>query len=455
MNVTYIIGNGFDLNLGLKTAYISFYRYYEEIKTTDKDIIKLKDDIEEKDKCWSDLEKGLGEYTECVNTPDKMISIYEDLANNLRDYIAKQAEYIPNTNETIISSLLNDIGAPEQHFKRIDRGNIERFYYLFNSSPIVNIITLNYTPTLEKLLGYDENKPIAFPHNFFNNQSVTFRRICHIHHTLEDNILLGVNDETQIKNEAFRTDQRLKEYMIKPETNKMLKDGIDEDCTNLINNTNVFVFFGASMGETDKKWWELIAKHTVSVSNSIILLCEFNSELKGGRDLGENERTVKSKFISQTNIPKEQEENLKNKIYVSINGNMFKDVKQHILLQPSESNSFTFNYSLNNGEYIIGKGKYKFTTKWSKASDKSIQAHNDAPDIKAIGLVEKEDDLKQISLKDIDVDFSLRTQQPQIGDIVIWKNVYGDIAATKILEIKDNTRGSNVDELKCEYVIYK
>lgn len=338
MNVTYIIGNGFDLNIGLQTKYEDFYHYYLDIKTKEEDVLYLKKDLTEDivngtTTNWSNLEKRLGEYTERVKTPDKMISIFEDIADNLQDYIAKQVEYIPNTNETIISSLLNDIGAPEQHFKRIDRGNIEHFYYLFNSSPIVNIITLNYTPTLEKLLGYDENKPIAFPHNFFNNQSVTFRRICHIHHTLEDNILLGVNDETQIENEAFRTDQRLKEYMIKPETNKMLKDGIDEDCTNLINNTNVFVLFGVSMGETDRKWWELIAEHTINVNNSIILICEFNSKLKGGRDLGANERYVKSKFISQTqtNIPKEQEENLKSKIYVSINGNMFKDVKQNIL----------------------------------------------------------------------------------------------------------------------------
>ena len=28
MNITFFIGNGFDLNLGLKTGYKSFYEYY-------------------------------------------------------------------------------------------------------------------------------------------------------------------------------------------------------------------------------------------------------------------------------------------------------------------------------------------------------------------------------------------------------------------------------------------
>ena len=28
MNITYLIGNGFDLNLGLRTRYTDFYDYY-------------------------------------------------------------------------------------------------------------------------------------------------------------------------------------------------------------------------------------------------------------------------------------------------------------------------------------------------------------------------------------------------------------------------------------------
>jgi len=28
MNIIYIIGNGFDINLGLKTRYVDFYKWY-------------------------------------------------------------------------------------------------------------------------------------------------------------------------------------------------------------------------------------------------------------------------------------------------------------------------------------------------------------------------------------------------------------------------------------------
>ena len=36
MNITFLIGNGFDLNLGLATAYSDFVKYYKE---TDAEVV--------------------------------------------------------------------------------------------------------------------------------------------------------------------------------------------------------------------------------------------------------------------------------------------------------------------------------------------------------------------------------------------------------------------------------
>ena len=40
MNITFLIGNGFDINLGLKTRYTNFYPYYLE-KYPEEMIAKL------------------------------------------------------------------------------------------------------------------------------------------------------------------------------------------------------------------------------------------------------------------------------------------------------------------------------------------------------------------------------------------------------------------------------
>lgn len=116
------------------------------------------------------------------------------------------------------------------------------------------------------------------------------------------------------------------------------------------------------------------------------------------------------------------------------------------------SGTFEFDYSNNNGIFTIGYGEYRFETKWSKASDKSIYAYSDAKGIDAIARIK--------SLNDIDrkpngqYDFSSRCRDVQIGDAILWKNQYGNYAVTLIEEIQDDTRGADCDKLKCKYKIY-
>lgn len=125
----------------------------------------------------------------------------------------------------------------------------------------------------------------------------------------------------------------------------------------------------------------------------------------------------------------------------------------HVYANEHYYGSFTFDYSNNNGEFSIGEGEHSFTTKWSKASAKSIHAYNDASNIDSIARIKAPCELtKELSGE---YDFSSRCRTPNIGDIIIWKNQNGKYAATKIMSISDDTRGADHDELTCEYLIYE
>ena len=50
-------------------------------------------------------------------------------------------------------------------------------------------------------------------------------------------------------------------------------------------------------------------------------------------------------------------------------------------------------------------------------------------------------------------DFSSRVRSPRLGQIVIWRNVNGLYAATRIVSIKDDKRSDEHDELTFEYRI--
>ena len=79
MNVLYLIGNGFDLRLGLPTRYADFLKYYErqtpklgaDLSLQEETIKKYKKRFfaemaereERGEEQWKDLEIALGEFT--------------------------------------------------------------------------------------------------------------------------------------------------------------------------------------------------------------------------------------------------------------------------------------------------------------------------------------------------------------------------------------------------------
>jgi len=114
--------------------------------------------------------------------------------------------------------------------------------------------------------------------------------------------------------------------------------------------------------------------------------------------------------------------------------------------------SVTFDYSNNDHRFFIGEGLNLFETRWSKASDREIYAYRDPPSIESIAFAKGCSEISDITDADA-FDYSSRTRRPKIGQIIIWRNINGLCAATKILSIKDDSRRSDVDELSFEFVI--
>jgi hypothetical protein len=111
-----------------------------------------------------------------------------------------------------------------------------------------------------------------------------------------------------------------------------------------------------------------------------------------------------------------------------------------------------FNYSNNNGRFVLGSGLSVFETAWSKASDTRIHAYIDPPSIAGVALVRDCAEIAKIADPSA-YDYTSRTRTVAEGKIVIWRNVNGYYAAVKVLDIEDDTRGAAADRLVFEYVI--
>lgn len=121
-------------------------------------------------------------------------------------------------------------------------------------------------------------------------------------------------------------------------------------------------------------------------------------------------------------------------------------------VSPALSGTVVFDYSNNNGRYVVGAGDMAFETAWSSGGDTAIHAYNDPPSIRSVALA-----LGAVSILDITdasvYDTSSRVRTPHIGEIVIWQNTAGYYLATKVEMLQSRGHGYQTDEIMFSYVI--
>lgn len=96
----------------------------------------------------------------------------------------------------------------------------------------------------------------------------------HVHQDLNTGIIMGVNDKSQIANEVFRKSFDISSMMVKPFINEEFAAGNDEKSVELINGADIIILFGTSFGDTDRKWWDIIAR-SVNDRGQRIVYCPF------------------------------------------------------------------------------------------------------------------------------------------------------------------------------------
>ena len=118
----------------------------------------------------------------------------------------------------------------------------------------------------------------------------------------------------------------------------------------------------------------------------------------------------------------------------------------------SPAGEVVFDYSNFNGRYIIGSGVTEFETKWSKASNCSIHVLNDPKSINGVALASEASAIHEVMNAEA-LDYTSRTRTPATAQVVVLRNTNGFYAAVQVLNISDETRGDDRDELRFRYAI--
>lgn len=324
MRILYFLGNGFDINLGMETRYGDFYKSYQKIESKSDVVEKLKNRISKDYVNWSDLELGLGDYTTNLESINEFDEIFEDVQDHLAEYLQLQENNFDFSN-TDKDLFINDLIFPENYLETVDNIRINELRKNSNTGHVIDLVTFNYTKSVEKILKEDYTN-LTFADK--TGVKIKFPGVKHIHGYLDDRMVLGVNDETQVANSKFHSNQDILETIVKTECNKVLKHNLDQECKRLIINANLICIFGCSIGETDRLWWELIGNELRRKKSVIIFEKGEKIVARRRQKIGRNERKIKAKFLSRTNLSEEEKNSIADNIYVGINTQIFDIIKE-------------------------------------------------------------------------------------------------------------------------------
>lgn len=324
MNIVFLVGNGFDLNLGLKTRFSDFYKYYHKQRAEDNrqyvrdflDKIKRGED-------WSDFELSFGKYAKgfTKETYEDYLSLWTDIHRELTEYLAvQQKDSLPKNmqNSNIDNTYLI---APDSFLNRGDRLPFDTLRGQVATNTKVDIINFNYTETFERLYGWNKSpKQIST-----GNKYATLNSIIHVHGLLRKNMVLGVDNESQIIcTDDMKNQTRLKNRLIKPIANENTRTLREQDCAKRISEADMICIFGMSLGLTDRTWWQLIGKR-LAKANARLVIFTRSTEIDDGLEYlsVELQEAKLNEFIQASGLPTDQTSVISSKISVAFNTDMF------------------------------------------------------------------------------------------------------------------------------------
>lgn len=331
--ITFLIGNGFDLHIGLNTSYKDFYEYY---------ITKYPDDILARsigsdDIYWADLELALGRYTGEIepDTENDFWDSEERLEQELTSYLESQMKRVSirdrkSSMETAIE-MQRSLTNFHKELPEIQQQYIEEAINETHTNIVYSFITFNYTTVLDQCINAAKN---MIPGEFAKHQTSLGRSYSHaiepplhIHGTTEAEMVFGVNDESQITNKEFTSNDYHKQLLIKEETNKCYNRGKTDAARKIIDDSMIICIFGMSIGRTDKIWWQYIAQWLQKNEKRRLIIYEtlkYTSRQRiPKRILFHHQDEMLNQFKNNADLSDEEWEQIKEQVYVQCISDLF------------------------------------------------------------------------------------------------------------------------------------
>lgn len=325
------------MSMILKKSVQSLKHTEQTLKTLFETKLQVfKKDINNDIKLWSDFEKRMGIYTDDENiNGDKylFLDILRDFRMRFSDYLNEQIYGFDYSGTTHIKQIFSEsLYNFEKTFLPQDKKTIEDLFLKSrDNSHTTKIVLFNYTNILDLLHTALQGQGVhSHTDNNGRAKSDILQKPIHIHGTLSENMIIGVNDKSQIENKAFKEDKEICRAFIKQSVNENARDYRLPSSMECIKNSQLICIYGMSFGETDRYIWESVIEWLLGNTQRKVVIFAFESNYKpiNPEETQEIIEEYQDKLLNYNTFTEDERDKkvaaLRNQIIVGINTPMFK-----------------------------------------------------------------------------------------------------------------------------------
>ena len=315
MNITFLIGNGFDLNCGLNSRYTDVYKQYTKTESSSELISKFKKDIDFNTNRWGDFEVAMSEYLCNFKSEDDFLTCLRDFRNYLMLYLkAEQDNYLSVAN----------LCKQDKNIMKEVKTSIEEFYMGITNNLDYQLSTMMAKQSINRrFISFNYTNIFDFYLSMVNS----FARVNHIHGILGREIVLGMDNEAQISEMQYEMTNRTRRAFIKSYFNNYFDNNRLQNAIRVIQESDIICAFGMSLGKSDAMWKNAIYSTLQQNENCHVFIYRRRYTHMNVADVFERldiEERAKKETLSDIEIPKDKYNSCFNRLHIPVGKRIFK-----------------------------------------------------------------------------------------------------------------------------------
>ena len=311
-----MIGNGFDINCGMKCKYRDVYKGYINAQSNSNIIEQFKKRIGDNIDTWADFEVAMA--ADMVNFKNE-----KDFLFCLRDFKKYLDQYLGNEEEKVLKQLnVNQI----ENLVRDEVNDSLNYFYDGISHNLTEEIAGKIFTQEVKYYAISFNYTSVFDNVFSSATGISASNVIHIHGKLKDDPVVGMDNFEQLPKVPYYISNKGKRAFIKSVFNDAFDKARVKSAEDIIALSDVICVFGMSLGESDLKWRNLLLQWLESTKNTYLFLynyeCSCLVNLTADERL-DHEEDAKLKILENFELESFRIENLMKRIHIPCGKNIF------------------------------------------------------------------------------------------------------------------------------------